>query len=111
VGRQGDRQRGVRDPLVVSLKAALGATAVALLLGSLAALAVARYRFFGREAISFLVILPLALPWILSGMALNATFRLWESDYRKVCQASAPRSADASSSEAAVRRSLATTLL
>ena len=66
---------GVRDALLVSVKAALGATAIALLLGSLAALAVARHRFFGREAISFLVILPLALPGIVTGMALNATFR------------------------------------
>ena len=66
---------GVRDALLVSLKAALGATAIAMLLGSLAALAVARYRFFGRETISFLVILPLALPGIVTGMALNATFR------------------------------------
>ena len=66
---------GVRDALVVSVKAALGATAIALLLGSLAAMAVARHRFFGREAISFLVILPLALPGIVTGMALNATFR------------------------------------
>jgi putative spermidine/putrescine transport system permease protein len=66
---------GVRDALWVSLKAALGATALALLLGSLAAMAVARHRFFGREAISFLVILPIALPGIVTGMALNATFR------------------------------------
>ena len=66
---------GVRDALFVSVKAALGATAIALLLGSLAALAVARHRFFGREAISFLVILPIALPGIVTGMALNATFR------------------------------------
>jgi putative spermidine/putrescine transport system permease protein len=66
---------GVRDALVVSVKAALGATAIALLLGSFAAMAVARHRFFGREAISFLVILPLALPGIVTGMALNATFR------------------------------------
>ena len=66
---------GVRDALLVSLKAALGATAIALLLGTLAAMAVARYRFFGREAISFLVILPIALPGIVTGMALNATFR------------------------------------
>ena len=66
---------GVRDALLVSLKAALGATAIALVLGTVAALAVARYRFFGREAISFLVILPLALPGIVTGMALNATFR------------------------------------
>jgi len=65
---------GVRDALWTSVKAGLGATAVALLLGTLAALAVARYRFFGRETISFLVILPIALPGIVTGMALNATF-------------------------------------
>ena len=44
------------------------------MLGTLAALAVSRHRFFGRETISFLVILPLALPGIVTGMALNATF-------------------------------------
>ena len=66
---------GVRDALWTSMKAGLGATAIAILLGSLAAAAVARYRFFGREAVSFLVILPLALPGIVTGMALNATFR------------------------------------
>ena len=65
---------GVRDALWTSLKAALGATAIALMLGTLAALAVSRYRFFGRETISFLIILPLALPGIVTGMALNATF-------------------------------------
>jgi putative spermidine/putrescine transport system permease protein len=66
---------GARDALLTSLKAALGATALALVLGTLAALAVARWRFFGRETISFLVLLPLALPGIVTGMALNATFR------------------------------------
>ena len=66
---------GVRDALLTSLKAGLGATAIALVLGSLAAIAVARYRFFGREAVSFLVLLPIALPGIVTGMALNATFR------------------------------------
>ena len=65
---------GVRDALWTSLKAATGATLIALLLGTLAALAVSRYRFFGRETISFLIILPLALPGIVTGMALNATF-------------------------------------
>jgi putative spermidine/putrescine transport system permease protein len=65
---------GVREALWTSLQAALGATAIALLLGTLAAMAVARYRFFGRETISFLVILPIALPGIVTGMALNATF-------------------------------------
>ena len=66
---------GARDALFTSLKAGLGATALALLLGSLAAFAVQRYRFFGRETVSFLVILPIALPGIVTGMALNATFR------------------------------------
>jgi putative spermidine/putrescine transport system permease protein len=66
---------GVRDALLTSVKAGLGATAIAIVLGSLAAMAVARYRFFGREAVSFLVILPIALPGIVTGMALNATFR------------------------------------
>jgi putative spermidine/putrescine transport system permease protein len=66
---------GVRDALWTSLKAATGATAVAIVLGSLAAFAVQRHRFFGRETISFLVILPIALPGIVTGMALNATFR------------------------------------
>ena len=66
---------GARDALWMSTKAALGATAIALVLGTLAAMAVARYRFFGRETISLLVILPSALPGIVTGMALNATFR------------------------------------
>ena len=63
---------GVREALWTSLKAALGATAIALLLGTLAAMAVARHRFFGREAISFLLVLPLALPGIITGMALSS---------------------------------------
>jgi putative spermidine/putrescine transport system permease protein len=66
---------GVRSALETSLKAALGATLIALVLGTLAAVAVSRYRFFGRDSISFLVILPIALPGIVTGMALNATFR------------------------------------
>jgi putative spermidine/putrescine transport system permease protein len=66
---------GVREALWTSIKAGLGATAVAVLLGTLAAIAVSRYRFFGRETISFLVILPIALPGIVTGMALNTTFQ------------------------------------
>jgi putative spermidine/putrescine transport system permease protein len=65
---------GFRDALWTSVKAGLGATAIALVLGSAASMAVARYRFFGRESVSFLVILPIALPGIVTGMALNATF-------------------------------------
>jgi putative spermidine/putrescine transport system permease protein len=63
------------DALGTSFQAALGATAIALVLGTLASLAVQRYRFFGRETISFVVILPIALPGIVTGMALNSTFR------------------------------------
>jgi len=65
---------GARDAFLTSLKVGLIATAIALILGTLASLAVARHRFFGRETISFLVILPIALPGIVTGIALNSTF-------------------------------------
>jgi putative spermidine/putrescine transport system permease protein len=65
---------GARDAVVTSVEVGLIATGVALVLGTLASLAVARYRFFGRETISFLVILPIALPGIVTGIALNSTF-------------------------------------
>jgi putative spermidine/putrescine transport system permease protein len=64
----------VRSALALSVKAGCLATAVALVLGSLAAFGVHRFRFFGREAVSLLLILPLALPGIITGMALNAFF-------------------------------------
>ncbi len=64
----------VRDALLTSLKAATAATAIAMLLGTLASLAVARHRFFGRETISFLVVLPIALPGIVTGVAISNTF-------------------------------------
>jgi putative spermidine/putrescine transport system permease protein len=63
-----------REAFITTLKAGLAATAIALVLGTLASLAVARHRFFGRETISFLVILPIALPGIVTGVALNNTF-------------------------------------
>ncbi len=65
----------VREALWLSVQAALGATVLAVLLGTAASLAVARYRFFGRETISFLVILPIALPGIITGLALQATYQ------------------------------------
>ena len=64
---------GVREALWLSFRAALGATLAALVLGTLAAMAVSRYRFFGREVVSFAVILPIALPGIITGLALQAT--------------------------------------
>src|SRR5690242_16164599 len=63
-----------KDAFWTSIKVGLVATAIALILGTLASLAVARHRFFGRETISFLVVLPIALPGIVTGVALNNTF-------------------------------------
>jgi putative spermidine/putrescine transport system permease protein len=68
------KNEAAREAFVTSLKAGLVATALALVLGTLASLAVARHRFFGREAISFLVILPIALPGIVTGVAISNTF-------------------------------------
>ena len=65
---------GVRSALLTSVQLALIATAVALILGTLAALALARFRFFGQDAISLLIILPIALPGIVTGIALNNVF-------------------------------------
>jgi putative spermidine/putrescine transport system permease protein len=60
----------------LSLRVAAAATAIALALGTLAALAVHRSRFFGREAISFLLLLPIALPGIVTGIALRSAMSL-----------------------------------
>jgi putative spermidine/putrescine transport system permease protein len=65
---------GVRSALLTSIKAGLGATAIALILGTMIAFACTRYRWFGRNSVSFLVILPIALPGIITGIALNAAF-------------------------------------
>ncbi|MEO6143286.1 MAG: ABC transporter permease [Dermatophilaceae bacterium] len=67
--------QGPRDALVTSVKAGLGATALALVLGTLLALALTRYAFFGREAISLLVVLPIALPGIVTGIALQSVIQ------------------------------------
>jgi putative spermidine/putrescine transport system permease protein len=71
----------VRDALWLSTRAALLATAIALVLGSLAAFGLARSRFFGRDAISFLFVLPIALPGIITGLALNSFFVFWGVDF------------------------------
>jgi putative spermidine/putrescine transport system permease protein len=71
----------MQDALKLSLKAGLIATLVAVALGSLASFALARSRFFGREAISFLFILPIALPGIITGMALNSFFVFWKVNF------------------------------
>lgn len=63
-----------RAALWLSAKVGLLATAVALVLGTMAAFAVHRFRFFGRESVSLLFLLPIALPGIITGMALNSAF-------------------------------------
>src|SRR5438067_7649398 len=68
------RSGEVRDAIWLSVRAGLLATGVALVLGSAAAFAIARFRFFGRESVSFLLVLPIALPGIITGMALNSFY-------------------------------------
>jgi len=64
----------VRSALLLSVKCGLLATAVALVLGSLVAFGLHRTRFFGREAITLLLVLPIALPGIITGIALASFF-------------------------------------
>ncbi|WP_449371974.1 ABC transporter permease [Arthrobacter psychrolactophilus] len=65
---------GVREALVTSLWVAVVSTIISLVLGTLLSLALQRYKFFGREVINLLVILPIALPGIVTGIALNNMF-------------------------------------
>lgn len=62
----------------LSARAASAATVIALILGTLAALGLSRSRFFGRETISLLIILPIALPGIITGIALRSAMNLME---------------------------------
>jgi putative spermidine/putrescine transport system permease protein len=71
----------MQQALWLSLKAAGLATGVAIVLGSMAAFGVHRFRFFGREAVSFLLVLPIALPGIITGMALNSYFTFWKTSF------------------------------
>jgi putative spermidine/putrescine transport system permease protein len=64
----------VRSAFLLSVKVGLIATVLALLLGACVAYALYKFKFFGREAISLLLVLPLALPGIITGIALNSFF-------------------------------------
>jgi len=68
----------VWEALGLSLRVASVATLTALALGTLAAAAVYRSKFFGRETISFLLVLPLALPGIVTGIALRSALGLMD---------------------------------
>lgn len=71
---QASHATGPQLAMWASMKVALVATAIAIVLGSLAAFAIHRYRFFGRSTISFLLILPIALPGIVTAVALQSAF-------------------------------------
>ena len=65
---------GVRSAVATSVVVAAMATAIALVLGSLAAAALTRYEFFGKQTVSLMFVLPIALPGIVTGIALNTVF-------------------------------------
>jgi putative spermidine/putrescine transport system permease protein len=65
-------------PMVLSLQVAAISTVLAMILGTLVAGAMARTRFFGREQISLLIILPIALPGVITGMSLRSAFAIME---------------------------------
>ncbi len=68
----------IRQALALSVQVGLASTAVAMVLGTLASAAVWRTRFFGRESISLLLILPIALPGIITGISLRSAFNLMD---------------------------------
>src|SRR5215207_10838957 len=66
---------GAREAVLTSVQVAIIATVISLALGTLISIALQRFEFFGRDAISLLIILPIALPGIITGIALNNFFR------------------------------------
>ena len=68
-------------PLYLSLKVAALATVFALIFGTLAGAALSRAKFFGRETISLLFVLPIALPGIITGIALRSAFDIMRLDF------------------------------
>jgi putative spermidine/putrescine transport system permease protein len=65
-------------PLYLSLKVAAISTALAMILGTLVAAAMARAKFFGRDQISLLILLPIALPGVITGMSLRSAFGIMD---------------------------------
>lgn len=73
---QAIKNTAMQEALFLTLRVAVLATIAALLLGTLAAAAVYRFDFFGKDAISFMLILPLALPGIVTGIAMRSAISL-----------------------------------
>ncbi len=74
-------RQDIWDAISLSLRAACISTALALLLGTLAAAAIYKRRFFGRETISLMILLPIALPGIVTGIALRSAFNIGHIPY------------------------------
>jgi putative spermidine/putrescine transport system permease protein len=72
------KRADIWNALTLSLKVASVSTLIAMTLGTLASAAIYRTRFFGREAISLIIILPIALPGIITGISLRSAFNLVE---------------------------------
>src|SRR2546430_8397571 len=66
---------GVRSAVVTSIEVGLVATGIALVLGTLLAFGLSRYAFFGRQVVSLLVVLPIALPGIVTALPFRTAFR------------------------------------
>ncbi|WP_263260705.1 ABC transporter permease [Pseudomonas sp. RIT-PI-S] len=69
-------RQDVLEAIKLSLQVACLATALALVLGTLASAALYRRQFFGKDAISLMLILPIALPGIVTGLALLSAFKV-----------------------------------
>ena len=74
-------RQDIWNAIMLSLKVACISTLIALVLGTCAAAAVSRARFFGRDYISLLFILPIALPGIITGIALRSAFNIMGLDF------------------------------
>lgn len=69
------RSEGARDAVLTSVQVAALSTAIALVLGTMLAMALQRFDFFGKNTVNLLVILPIALPGIVTGIALNNAYK------------------------------------
>ena len=68
-------------PLYLSIQIAAVSTLLAMILGTCVSAAIARAKFFGREQISLLILLPIALPGVITGMALRSAFSIMDIDF------------------------------
>ena len=68
----------IHNALMLSIESSLLATGISLILGTLTAAALYRFQFFGKETLSLIIILPIALPGVVTGIALRSAYSLME---------------------------------